>query len=832
MSILMFTSSKSHKRPWHAWITLTCTAIAAWGSTANAQTPQAQFRQGGFIAWPWIEPFGHGGWKAWTCEDGTRIRLAQFNHNSNTPILWNLQDVLVPTAPDGFAPNDRLLRYISIEDDGDTGLAIGDQGMWCTSANAGDTSAGQWNALFLQVNTATSNYTFPRFPSNYPPTMWQSFTFETGTPPGGKYWIVGEQGLLATTPSLTNPVADFEPQCFAAGSVDPAPPQPAPAIDLRGIDFIPGTYRGAVCGGGNIWFNDVGADGNCWKDAVIHWTDDFGNPAPPLAGFTFWKLAFVPSRDPVADPDTWTGYAVGGVGNQHGKLFVTKDGGRSWTRERYECDGMPGCAALTPCTPPASPSCPPYAMASLTLGDQVPSALYGVSVFEDGSAIAVGYGSAMLERVPSSVVSARPWKSVGDRCHYPTAPLWGVACDPFFSDPGSMGTASDGVALVTGQANQVRRRTNTQLPGSHWVQDGWDQEWRLGRMTFTTGAGSTPGQVGWAGGQFFRIARTTDGGTTWTEQRAVPQVSPDGKTGGAIQGLAFFDDLNVHTNDDNGVAVGAATNLNLNPPYTPIQPGPPAVYYTLDGGEGSGGACGWLPASVPSGLNGVQLNFACSSGSLGVGANEFWACGTNNTVLHSTDGGMQWAVDAPPQPTPPLGSGPMTVNWRGIAFSSLTNGVVVGSVTTSSPFSVKGTAFRRDANGWTAIPITDSTGVTPLDTPLHAVHALGSAAIAVGESGHVFAYIGGAFRKVDAASALSQKLLLSVRLVANTPGNDVFVGGADGAFLRRTAGVWSAVRGKTNGDIKSLWFMSPTFGYFLAGGSSVTGANSCFMAWQ
>jgi photosystem II stability/assembly factor-like uncharacterized protein len=216
------------------------------------------------------------------------------------------------------------------------------------------------------------------------------------------------------------------------------------------------------------------------------------------------------------------------------------------------------------------------------------------------------------------------------------------------------------------------------------------------------------------------------------------------------------------------------------------------------------------------------LASVCVSGA-GTSANEFWTCGTQGTVLHSADGGASWSIDAP---TPPPGG---LFNWRGIAFSSLNDGIVVGTLTQGS--TTVGAAYRRSVSGWTSVAITDAGG-TPLTNALNAVHVSGSSAVAVGPGGAVFTFISGALRLHAVASGLTTKELFSVRLVPNGATSDVFVGGADGAFIRRTGGTWSALRSKTNGDISALWFRDPAHGYVMAKGGNMIGANSCLLEWR
>ncbi len=108
-------------------------------------------------------------------------------------------------------------------------------------------------------------------------------------------------------------------------------------------------------------------------------------------------------------------------------------------------------------------------------------------------------------------------------------------------------------------------------------------------------------EIGFAGTQGGALMKTTDGGVIWTATDPDP-LSDQGE----ISDLEFHD-------ADHGVLL---TQWN-------------GVYITSDGGDN------WVPATTGPGLGQLALCYA--------DANTLFACGNDQTIFKSTDGGATWA---------------------------------------------------------------------------------------------------------------------------------------------------------------------------------------------
>jgi photosystem II stability/assembly factor-like uncharacterized protein len=94
----------------------------------------------------------------------------------------------------------------------------------------------------------------------------------------------------------------------------------------------------------------------------------------------------------------------------------------------------------------------------------------------------------------------------------------------------------------------VRRSTNG---GQTWTSEQLGEPWRIRDVWFFDQ------NTGWMVSQFFRLARTTDGGRTWTPAAPEPQLGT-----GFLHSIAF-------ANSALGVAVG---DIDLRPGRTRTSP--------------------------------------------------------------------------------------------------------------------------------------------------------------------------------------------------------------------------------------------------------------------
>ena len=117
-----------------------------------------------------------------------------------------------------------------------------------------------------------------------------------------------------------------------------------------------------------------------------------------------------------------------------------------------------------------------------------------------------------------------------------------------------------------------------------------------------------------------RIYRTTDGGTTWTEQ-----TGPFNAAGHGLIGLHFFDGLT-------GVAYGSPTNVDSL-----------RIYRTTDGGT----TWNRLPASsLPAPVAGEGVVYVSGNGAWSAVGDHMWLATKAGRVWHSADRGATWTAAA------------------------------------------------------------------------------------------------------------------------------------------------------------------------------------------
>jgi photosystem II stability/assembly factor-like uncharacterized protein len=186
-------------------------------------------------------------------------------------------------------------------------------------------------------------------------------------------------------------------------------------------------------------------------------------------------------------------------------------------------------------------------------------------------------------------------------------------------------------------------------------------------------------------GQFFRLARSTDGGRTWTPASPEPQFGT-----GFLQAISFV-------NPFVGVAVGDIDN----------RPGPhegkPKILVTTDGG-----ATPWLePTNYV--LNGDTVSTTLNDVTA-TGESQFWAAGNGGLILRTADGGDTWRQFIPPGTTYASIS---DIEFLGVAFQNPNCGMFVG-FRSNGAGGQRPVAYGYRKNG--IFPVW--TNITPADTSI------------------------------------------------------------------------------------------------------------------
>jgi photosystem II stability/assembly factor-like uncharacterized protein len=469
---------------------------------------------------------------------------------------------------------------------------------------------------------------------------------------------------------------------------------------------------------------------------------------------------------------------VGGIGGvQCGLVMASTDDGVTWHKEQHECAVL-NCASNSMYSDDPATALDTWRHSSFRT-------LYGVAILDgDNSAVAAGYNGQHVFRNPStglwedrSSFSSNPFQAL----NAVVFPMYGAAADA--------GTMASGSATLTGAGGHVRK-TNPNVQS--WADDRMGEPWRTADVHFRDA------NVGWQVGQFFRIARTMDGGHNWTPQNPPPQPGTPSLT--AIS----FEPLGVY-----GVTVGEPDS----------RPGAyedkPKILWTFDGGMSD-----WrLPDSI-SVVRGTDWDFKTLFDIELIGGSgpttQFCAVGQAGLIFRTDDGGRNWrqVVD----PSVPL------VNLQahdlmGVAFHDPDHGVIVG----------KKSGGGARAYAYTRSGLTETLAdITPADlsiTQLADVQVLGATAYAVGErdiggvrSGVVVsASFGGssfgqfsalpsqpAFPACSVGGALGVNPVL-VEIAVNTANGDIWVGGECGRVWHySSANGWVERKSQTDGHVRGL----------------------------
>jgi photosystem II stability/assembly factor-like uncharacterized protein len=261
---------------------------------------------------------------------------------------------------------------------------------------------------------------------------------------------------------------------------------------------------------------------------------------------------------------------------------------------------------------------------------------------------------------------------------------WYTGPQDFFPAEGAA-YAPDGTLVKVGDTG-VRLSADD---GMTWrdatVDAGFSSLWRVAFNTAGVGIAVGVGQGVTSSGNTGAIARSADGGATWTTM--LTTGSPVGSVAFASDGVAVAVDWqgNAWRSADAGLTwtarpTGASTGL-----YTvAFASANVGVAYGFDAG---------VVRTVDGGLNWAVVGPVMNMyGITSLDANTFLAGGDSGTPLRSTDGGLTWTAEG-------TGDGPALV---GAAFTSGSVGIVVGSNGTIERSTDGGVSWNSVASGVTS----------------------------------------------------------------------------------------------------------------------------------
>lgn len=457
-------------------------------------------------------------------------------------------------------------------------------------------------------------------------------------------------------------------------------------------------------------------------------------------------------------------YVVGGPGgNATSRVYLSEDSGASWSFETT-----------------------------------IPGTMYGVAAMPGGFAMLCGYSGNVWSRDPNTAAwTHHPIPAVGGVGGILTAPLaaiHGLSISDF---------------VVVGAWGVERRTTNYGasfdfLNPTYGPTHG-EAPWRLSDVFFLPGDPDT----GFVCGQIQMIAKSTDGGCTWSLKNG--GIGQPGFSSLQLTDLEF-------SNGSNGIAVG---------PTSTSSNGVSALWYTTNGGEA------WTAGSILGALG--SDTFVVRAVSHAVGS-AWWAVGTKTVpgsqgplVLYSRTNGSAWF-----QMAAPLGG---ALDLVDVEFLNASEGIAIGNS------GGVGRAFRASFNGtsvtWTEIPLV---GVTRALRALELEGATLSAAdgYIVGDDGLVQRWSTSSFVSVDTSTVYNgQPLTLTVDLlsVALAPdGPEVLIGAQydsdesnaaqEGLLLRFDGASWECLRANAGYDLSSIQLQAGGQGYLLGNVHNVESATS------
>ncbi len=769
-----------------------------------------QHRWAGLVA----EVFTLDGETVWTAEDGGRIRRRDGQTGA-----WAFQSV--PFEVQG------TLRGMHFLSNALNGWAVGAQGWVLRTSDGGAT----WNAV-------------SRVPGAFGLTEWEELHDVWFAENGDDGWLLGEHGLwytesggvcwyLADMYASPVPTVAFSAQVIQNNSVK------LWGLDIRtdGEDDFLGIAVGQPgwilrsTDFGRTWFRVLAGHSTGISDdpgECLH--EGVHNPSwGPW--FELWDVRISQPPDPVPSLIL----VVGGVKTRCGLVLASTDSGLTWARERHECEIDPGFSCITydsqgnivAYDPAYDPSLPPYRHTEF-------KTLYGVALDSgDHSAVAVGYNGQHLIRdfLSDGTPVWRDRSSFAKPSQYLANPSLDVTVFPLYA--ASLGRVGPQRRdWLSGAGGHIRSSLDA---GQSWSDEAIGEQFRIRDVWFK--ADSAGDDIGWQAGQFFRLARSTDGGTSWSVG-SPPRIFPGTET---LTSIAFG------SGGLRGISVGTSI-----PPYNSGEPRRgPRILWTDDFGQPPG----WQePTTLPYSLTTENAY----SGSMlrrvawarDAANQQFWAVGTNGLILRTLDGGDTWTqvvlnlVPAnPPLPIPDHDE----VDLFGVAAASPSSIVVVGS----GPDGLGGREARAYAfasTHWIQVPlVSGGTGSLELLTD---VAAMGSEVYAVGNRRHpgqaertgvvlrydptagpqgtgAFVTHPGPFDPAEIegcgieGSGLQNQILTQVELTSN---GDLWIAGLCGQVWQRLAatGTWREHKSQTDADARGLMFLSPSRGYLPADGGDKT----------
>jgi photosystem II stability/assembly factor-like uncharacterized protein len=372
-----------------------------------------------------------------------------------------------------------------------------------------------------------------------------------------------------------------------------------------------------------------------------------------------------------------------------------------------------------------------------------------------------------------------------------TQPMFGTA----------LGASASGTrGVITGGGGYVRYTADA---GQSWTTEQPGEPWRIRDVHFVDALN------GWMVSQFYRIARSTDGGATWSPDLPSPSF-----------GQPFLSAIVIDPPGDVGMAVGdydpttgrpkmffnaaANTSNNWSEPTTLIDifPSTPTIAFNLHEVEWAGGL-------------------------------EFWAVGGQGVIYRSDP------VLGPDrcEQFVPSGTGYdefSTNELHGVSFSGTNEGVFVGGHWTLGVQSGKAYHYQRSGlnETWTEIPISE-----PNIEVLTDVDFDGNVAYAVGlqnpRGGVVLrsTFGGGSFSPFTLVhwvkpceigdDAGGFPVLNEVEI---DPGANVWAAGECGRLWRSANGtIWSQVRSLTDSNVRGMSFPGANQGFLACHRGSRTG---------
>jgi photosystem II stability/assembly factor-like uncharacterized protein len=496
----------------------------------------------------------------------------------------------------------------------------------------------------------------------------------------------------------------------------------------------------------------------------------------------------------------------GGLGGICGMILSSVDNGSHWTREYHECNCPSNFSAdCHDCTNDPSYN-PIQGQLAHTYRLQYYRTIYGVSIFAgDNSAIASGYNGQHLYRYFTSD-NKWIWRDRSSFAHdfidattSVVFPLQGASADP-------AGVSATGKGLIVGEGGHIRRTIFGGHEGPNqepaWTDSIMGSPFRIKDVYFSDAT------HGWQVGQFFRRAKTSDGGTSWT-----PSFLPASQLGTSdLLAITFAADA------QHGVCVGQYDGRSA--PDTNF-PNKPKILWTADND-----ASGWAEPTGVRDYPDTTSDFTQLRAVAWAGGSTFWTAGQNGLIYSTTDYGDHWTGFRP------AGESFSTFRdrqFQGVSFHDTSLGVFVGTANATSPH---GVVYQYLNGAWSDLtPAADPNYVI---TDLTGIDATGSVAYAVGvktlpsgaRQGLILSATlsGGSFSGFSVVSNLpvipactagtDLGRIAVLNRVKVSPSGDVWAGGECGRVWRLSGGTWSEQKSQTDAHVLGISLPTASVGYF------------------